>query len=457
MTELGTEERPLRVAVIGSGPAGFYAAGALLRGPAKAVVDVFDRLPTPYGLVRSAVAPDHPKTKTVLRVFEKTAALEGFGFWGNVTVGRDVSLDELRRHYDAVILATGMELGARLGIPGEELPGSHTADEFVLWFNGHPDYAGMTVDLSHETAVVIGQGNVAIDAARILVRTVDELRNTDIAQHALDALAESRVREVHLIGRRGPVQAKFSQEEIDELGELADCDPVVRAEDLALDPASQAELDDAKNFNSKRNMKALRALSERGLSGKGRKLCVDFLQSPVEIKGDNRVEALVLEKNTLSGEPFNLKARGTGERIEIGCGLVLRAVGHYGLRVEGAPFDQKRTIFPNDKGRAVQDGEPVPGLYTTGWMKRGPNGLIGTNKADSAETVEALLSDVPSLTPCEQPDGAPLRELLAARGVRVVTQADWERLNAEEERRGEAQGKPREKFVSVEEMISFLG
>lgn len=456
MGALGSDERPLRVAVVGSGPAGFYAADMLFKSSLRVQVDLFERLPMPYGLVRYGVAPDHPTTRTVIRVFERVAASEGFRFFGNVSVGRDITVDGLRAFYDAVIFACGMENGARLGIPGEDLPGSHTADEFLLWVNAHPDYSNAKFNLDHETAVVIGQGNVAIDAARLLVRTPDELRKTDIAGYAFDALAWSRVREVHLVGRRGPAQAKFSQQEIEELGELADCVPVIDPVELTLDPASVAEIQDPRGVNGKRNLAALTKLSEYAGPERSRRAVIRFLLSPVEIRGDGRVEEVVFEKNQLVGEPFALIARGTGKRITIPCGLVLRAVGHYGSPLPGVPFDEKRRLFPNERGRIVQNGTPLPGLYATGWIKRGPTGLIGTNKADSTETVDALLEDASALLPCVTPDSAAVSEMLAKRGVRVVSQEDWRRINAAEEKRGEAKEKLRERFTTVDECLAIL-
>ncbi len=456
MALLGSEARPLRVAIVGSGPAGFYAAAAILNAPVVARVDLFERLPTPFGLVRAGVAPDHPKTRSVIRVFERLAEREELAFWGNVTVGRDVSVEELRRHYDAVVFASGAELGANLNIPGEDLPGSHTANAFVGWFNGHPDYRDATFDLSQEIAVVIGQGNVASDVVRMLARAPAELRHTDIAQHALDALAASRVREICLIGRRGPVQAKFSQQELQELGELADCDPVLDPADLELDDVSRQELDDPKNFNSKRNMAVFESFAQRPAPTKSKRIYIRFLRSPVAIRGNDRVEALALESNVLEGTPFALKAQGTGVVEELPCGLVFRAVGHRGTAIPGVPFDERRGIFPNDAGRIVDGGQPISGLYATGWIKRGATGLIGTNKADSAATIDRLLEDVPSLTPCAEPDSAGLRALLASRGVRVTNYEDWRKLDEAEVARGEAVGKPREKFVTVAGMLAAL-
>jgi len=453
---LGTEQRPLRVAVVGSGPSGFYAAEALLRDPRPTVVDVFDRLPTPYGLVRGGVAPDHEKIKRVVATYQKVARMDGFGFYGNVHLGRDIDLPLLRRHYDAILLAVGAETDRKLGIPGEDLAGSHTATEFVGWYNGHPDYRERTFDLSAEVAVVIGHGNVAMDVSRILSKTVDELRGTDIAAHALDALASSRVREVHVIGRRGPAQAKFTPPEIREVGELDDCEPVVDPADLELDPASAEEAQASRDATQ--NLEILRGFAARGAGQKASKRYrLWFLHSPVALEGKDRVERVVLEKNRLEGEAGRLKARGTGERVALDAGLVFRSVGYRGVAIPGVPFDEGRGVIPNDAGR-VQDGQGgrVPGLYVAGWIKRGPSGIIGTNRADAKETVAHLLSDADGLTPAPEPTSDALEATLRQQGVRFVSFADWERLDVLETTAGKQVGKPREKITRVAEMLAAL-
>lgn len=455
--ELGTSARPLRVAVVGAGPAGFYTTEALLRGDRPLQVDVFDRLPTPYGLVRAGVAPDHQKLKAAIRVYEKVAQRAGFAFIGNVTVGRDVSIEELRRFYDAVVLSYGAETDKRLGIPGEDLAGSHTATAFVGWYNAHPDYRDLVFDFSCEVAVVIGQGNVAMDVSRILAKTVDELRRTDIAEHALEALSQSRIREIHLVGRRGPAQAKFTPPEIREIGELADCDPIVDPRDLVLNPASEAELADPENRHARDNYEILKEFASRGAPKKSRRYHVRNFESPKEIVGDGKVEKIVLEKTRLSGEPFNQNARGTGETVEVPCGMVLRSIGYKGIAMPGVPFDEKAGVVPSTAGRVVANGAAVPGLYVAGWIKRGPSGVIGTNKPDGYETAESLIADLPLLVPCVTPDTRPLLELLRGRGVRPVSFDDFRRIDAAEVERGKRTGKPREKFARVGEMLALLG
>ena len=453
---LGTRENPLRVAVVGSGPSGFYAAESLLQSDKKVLVDMFERLPAPYGLVRYGVAPDHPKIKNVIKIYERIAETPGFAFLGNVTIGRDISIQELRNFYDVILLAYGAPSDRNLGIPGEDLHGSYTATEFVAWYNGHPDYRDRKFDLSGKVAVVIGQGNVAADVCRILCKTPEELKNTDIASYALEALAQSKVQEVHMVGRRGPAQAAFTPIEIREFGELADCDPVVSPAELELNPASRAELEIAKELTRKKNIETLQKFASLGASSKRKKFFVRFLRSPVEIKGGGRVERIVLEKNRLEGEPGRQKAKGTGEKEEMACGLLFRSVGYHGVPTPGVPFDERAGVIPNHEGRVTESERVVPGLYAAGWIKRGPTGVIGTNKADSNETVRHILEDAPQLPPATRRDTRALLESLKKKGVRVVSFPDWKRIDAREIARGVPAGKPREKFTSVAEMFSVL-
>ena len=453
---LGSPENPLRVAVVGSGPSGFYAAESLLQSDKKVTVDMFERLPAPYGLVRYGVAPDHPKIKNVIKIYERIAEKPGFFFWGNVNVGRDIGILELRNFYDVILLAYGASSDRKLGITGEDLPGSYTATEFVAWYNGHPDYRDRKFDLSGKVAVVIGQGNVAADVCRILCKTLEELKNTDIASYALEALAQSKVQEVHMIGRRGPAQAAFTPIEIREFGELADCDPVVSPAELELNPASRTELETVKELTRKKNIEILQKFASLGVSQKRKKFFVRFLRSPVEIKGGGRVERIVLEKNRLEGEPGRQKAKGTGEKEEMACGLLFRSVGYHGVPTPGVPFDERAGVIPSQEGRVTESGKVIPGLYAAGWIKRGPTGVIGTNKADSSETVRHIFEDISHLTPCLRRDTRPLLESLKKKGARVVSFPGWKRIDAREIERGQPAGKPREKFTSVAEMLSVL-
>lgn len=456
MSLLGTTERPLRVAIVGSGPSGFYAAESLVKAGIEVVVDIFERLPAPFGLVRYGVAPDHYKIKAVTKVFERIAARANVGFWGNVAIGTDISLAELQRFYDAVLFSHGAAADRRLNIPGEDLPGSYTATEFVAWYNGHPDFRDRQFDLSHEVAVVIGQGNVAVDVSRILCRTVDELRTTDIAQHALDALAESRVREVHMVGRRGPVQAKFTQVEIKELGEMAECTPLIRPAALELEPCSLDELHHPENTGAPRLFSILQEYAAYKPHPDKRRLYIDFRLSPVEIQGESHVNKIVFERNVLEGPPLQIMAVGMGEYEDLDCGAVFRSVGYRGLPLPGVPFDTRAGIVPNEGGRVTSEGRVLPGVYVSGWIKRGPSGTIGSNKPDSHESVAAILADMGHLAGCSHPSSPAVLELLNARGVRVVNFPDWQRIDAAEVERGRAIGKPREKFLSAAAMLDAL-
>lgn len=463
MSKIGTEDNPLRVAIVGAGPSGFYAAEHILKdGDLHAQVDLFDRLPTPFGLVRGGVAPDHPKIKSVIRVYEKTAARDGFRFFGNVKVGHDIEVEDLERLYHAIVFTVGCETDRQLGIPGEELPGSHAATAFVGWYNAHPDYADDDFDLSAERAVVIGNGNVAMDVARMLALTDHELRQTDTADHAIEMLDQSKIREIVVLGRRGPVQAAFTNPEIKELGVMEDADVIVDPADVELDPASAAYLESEEADKTTRvNVETLREFAQRQPSGKRVRIVLRFLVSPVEIKGDGKVEKIVIGRNELVEEGGTLRAKDSGEREELKCGLVLRSVGYTGVPIEGVPFDEKRGLILNEGGRVLDshDSGHKVGHYTAGWIKRGPSGVIGTNKKDALETVQHLLADVEAqtlLTP-ESPDPTAVESLLAERGVRYVSFEDWQAIDQAEVGRGEPHGRPRVKFVRVEEMLQTLG
>ena len=463
MNEIGTSDNPLRVAIVGAGPSGFYAAEHILKDdPTHAQVDLFDRLPTPYGLVRGGVAPDHPKIKSVIRVYEKTAARDGFRFFGNVKVGHDIEVEDLERLYHAIVYTVGCETDRHLGIPGEDLAGSHAATAFVGWYNAHPDYCDEEFDLSCERAVVIGNGNVAMDVARMLALTDEELRATDTADHAIEALDRSEIREIVVLGRRGPAQAAFTNPEIKELGEMDDADVIVEEAEVELDPASAAYLESEEADKTTRvNVETLREFSQRTPEGKRRRIVLRFLSSPVEIEGDGRVEKVVIGRNELVEEGGTLRARDTGEREELGCGLVLRSVGYTGIPIEGVPFDERRGLILNEGGRVLDshDAGHKVGHYTAGWIKRGPSGVIGTNKKDALETVQHLLADTAAGTLLEPEDADPgaVEALLSERGVRFVSFEDWQAIDRSEVGRGEPHGRPRVKFVRVEEMLDALG
>ncbi len=448
---------PLRVAVVGSGPAGFYAAGALLDAELPVEVDMIERLPTPWGLVRLGVAPDHPKIKAVSRAFERIAAQPGFRFLGNVEVGRDVLPEDLSRLYDAVIYAVGAQTDRRLGVPGEDLPGSWAATEFVAWYNGHPDYQGLRFDLSGERAVVVGAGNVALDVIRMLALSEEEIRPTDTTDEAIEAILGSGLKELVLLARRGPAQAAFTTPELKELGELADADVWVDPADLELDPASEAALET--DTNARRNVEVLREYAAREPAGRRRLIRLRFAVSPVAILGEERVEAIDVVRNTLVADGSGrVEAIPTDERERIECGIVFRSIGYLGVPLPGVPFDEGRATIPNRDGRvAGAEGEPLPGLYCAGWIKRGPSGVIGTNKKDATETVELLLEDARAgLLARGDPSATAdsVEELLAERGVDHVTYAGWEAIDAEEQARGHPHGRPRVKLVSWDELVA---
>ncbi len=448
----------LRVAIVGSGPAAFYAAAALLASEDPRVeVDLVERLPTPWGLVRLGVAPDHPQLKTVSRAFEKIAARPGFRFLGNVEVGRDVSPEQLATLYDAVIYAVGSQTDRRLGIAGEDLPGSWAATEFVAWYNGHPDFQHLEFDLSHERAVVIGNGNVALDVARMLALTREELAATDTTDAAIEAIVGSGIREILVLGRRGPVQAAWTSTELGELGEMAGADVLVDAAELELDPVSEAELESGSNI-LQRNVELLREFATHERSDKQKVVRLRFRTSPAALLGDERVEAIELVRNRLEPDGGgSVRAVATEERETIPCGLVFRSVGYRGVVLPGVPFDEGVGTIPNVAGRVVDDGgEPIPGLYCAGWIKRGPTGVIGTNKKDATETVEHLLEDARAGRLPER-SGASIDALLAERHVQVVTYAGWESIDAAEKARGEPQGRPRVKLCSWEELLAASG
>lgn len=428
----------LLVAVVGSGPAGIYAAAALTAHE-DAAVDVIDRLPTPFGLVRYGVAPDHEKMKSVAVALRRVMEHERVRFLGNIELGADISVADLHRHYDAIVVANGAAVDRRLGIGGEDLPGSFSATEFVSWYSGHPDSALDKFTLTAGTVIVIGVGNVAIDVARVLLKTADELRTTDIPDHVLAVLSHSQVRDVMIVGRRGPAYAKFTTKELRELGELANADVIVPPAELALDEASEAEL--ANNAVARRNLEVLRAWSERAPQGRPRRLHLRFGLRPAAICGDACV----------TGMQF---AHGTGQSVHVPADMVLRSVGYRGVPIPGLPFDDERGVVPNTAGRVLRDGAVVPGEYVAGWIKRGPSGIIGTNKHDAAETVRCLLEDAPALPRRQVRDPDEIIDVLHQRGVRAVLWQGWEAIEALEIAAGKRRGAKQVKVADRELLLA---
>ena len=441
----------LRTAIIGAGPAGFYAAAALL-GEGFAV-DMYDMLPTPFGLVRAGVAPDHPKIKAVTRVFERTAALEGFRFFGGVEVGVCITREQLRHRYHAVLYATGTSADRRLGIPGEDLAGVHAACEFVGWYNGHPHHHLCGYDLSGRRAVVIGNGNVALDVARMLVLDQEELERTDIADRALIALAESRLEEVVVLGRRGAAQAAFTNPELRELGELPDTDVLVRSDEAVPDPMSSVWLASHGDGAARRNVEILAGYAARAPQERPRRIALRFLRSPVAFLGDERVRAVRVAVNEIVDDGRGgLRAVSTGAEEEIEADLVFRAIGYRSVPIPGVPFDPGLGRIPNARGRVTDlDGRIQPGEYVAGWVKRGPSGVIGTNKKCATETVAVLLADAAAGTlpapRARQPDLAPPFE-----PDQPVGWEGWQRIDAHEVELGRSRGRPRTKLVNMAEL-----
>src|ERR1700716_3921074 len=448
--------RPYHVAIVGSGPSGYFAAASLLKfadstDDADVRVDMLEMLPTPWGLVRSGVAPDHPKIKTISAQFEKTAADPRFRFFGNIAVGEHVQADELAERYDAVIYAVGAQSDRPLNIPGEDLAGSVAAVDFVGWYNAHPHFEEMAPDLSTGRAVVVGNGNVALDVARILVTDPDVLATTDIADHALESLHARGVEEVLIVGRRGPLQAPFTTLELRELGDLEGLGDV----DVIVDPADFADISEtdvqAAAKTVRNNIKVLRGYAEREPGGAKRRIVFRFRTSPIELKGDGKVESIVLGRNELVNDNGRIVAKDTGEREEVPAQLVVRAVGYRGVPTPGLPFDEKSGTIPHTAGRI--DGRRNE--YVVGWIKRGPTGVIGSNKKDSQDTVDTLISDLSGadLADVDADYAKKLVEWLLERQPKLITDDHWKLIDEHERSAGQPHGRPRVKVTSVAELL----
>ncbi len=441
-----------RAAIVGAGPSGFYAADQLLRAGFE--VDLYDALPTPFGLVRAGVAPDHPKIKSVTRVYEKTAGHEAFRFFGGVALGTEVSREDLLARYHAVVYAIGTSTDNRLGIPGEDRPGSHPATDFVAWYNGHPYFADHMFDLDGGRAVVVGNGNVAIDVARMLVLDPGELAPTDTADHAIDAFHGAGVTEVVLLGRRGPAEAAFTNPELRELGELERADVIV-------DPRQLEGVAEPQDATRRRNVEILREYAQRAPRGKSHRLELRFLRSPLEILGEGEtgpVTGVRVAINRLVTDPDGrVRAEPTGEEEVIRCGLVLRSIGYRGLPLAGIPFDERRGLIRNQDGRVIGDGGVCPGEYVVGWIKRGPSGVIGTNKKDAADTVARIAQDEQA-DALGRPDPAladadAIERWLTERAPEHVSWDGWRAIDAHESALGAPAGRPRIKLVRLAELV----
>jgi ferredoxin--NADP+ reductase len=449
-----------RVAIVGAGPAGAFAAASVLRARGDAEIDLFERLPTPWGLLRGGVAPDHQEIKRLEDTFDQQTLQRGCRFLGNVEVGADLSHSELMRHYTAVIYATGAQTDKSLGIPGEQLPGSWPATDFVAWYNAHPDYRGLEFDLSAKRAVVIGNGNVAADVTRMLALSPGELERTDVADHALEALRRSRIEEVVVLGRRGPAQAAFTSAELRELGRLDGVDIRLDPGEVELDPASYRWLAEEGTFTARKNVELLREFAARApRPDSRRRVVLRFLRSPVEIRGNGRVEAIDIGRNEIvRRDDGTLRARLLGEEVEtIECGLVLRSVGYRAVPLPDVPFDERHYVLPNDRGRVLtRDGEPLPGVYAVGWIKRGPTGILGTNKRDAEETVNRLVEDLSAgaLPAPPEPGREAIDALLAERCPALVTVEGWRAIDGRELELGRSEDRPRVKLASRDELLA---
>jgi ferredoxin--NADP+ reductase len=449
-----------RVAIVGAGPAGAFAAAGLLRARGDVEIDLIERLPTPWGLLRAGVAPDHQEIKRLQDTFDRHTLARGCRFFGNVDVGVDVSHAELMRHYVAVVYATGAQTDKSLGIPGEDLPGSWAATEFVAWYNGHPDYRDRTFDLSAKRAVVIGNGNVAADVTRMLTLGASELERTDVADHALEALRATRIEEVVVLGRRGPAQAAFTSAELRELGRLNGVDIRVNAADVDLDEVSRRWLAEEGTFTARKNVELLGKFAARPARHDARRrIKLRFLRSPVEIRGAGRVEAIDVCRNEIvRTDDGALKARPVDDDVEtIECGLVLRSVGYQAVPLPDVPFDERHFVLPNERGRVLgPDGETLAGVYAVGWIKRGPTGVLGTNKRDAEESVSRLVEDLAAGALRQPPDHRreQIDALLRERKPEFVTADGWRGIDRHELERGRSQHRPRVKLASQDELLA---
>ena len=457
------ENKKLRVAIIGSGPAGFYSADRLFKkSPVPATIDMFDLLPTPHGLVRHGVAPDHQKIKTVSRLYDKIASTPAFRFFGLVEFGKDITLDDLKKRYHQIVFATGAQTEKKLDIPGENLPGSHTATEFVAWYNGHPHSSELDFDMSCERALVIGVGNVAVDVARILCMSPAELSKTDIANYALEKLAASNIKEICIIGRRGPAQAAFTNPELKELGKLENACVAAREDETCLDPLTRKVLEKKPDTATEKKLEILRGFTENAPGGKEKTLYLRFLLSPVCINaGENgRVYSVSFAKNKLVKDNDGKIAAVTGnETEEIESGLVFRSIGYRGVALRDVPFDSSAGIIPNSSGRVLDKpgGEAIKGIYTAGWIKRGATGVIGTNKTDSAETTDVMIEDFANgIFIKSKLTESPIEELLEKKNLNYVSYNKWSLLDKRETEQGQKTGRPRVKYTSIEEIIKAM-
>ncbi|WP_320838627.1 NAD(P)-binding protein [Zhongshania sp.] len=447
-----TDNKMYKVAIVGSGPSGFYAAEALLKSELNIYVDVFERLPAPFGLVRYGVAPDHPKLKKPINIYETIAAHERFRLLANVEIGRDLAVEDLKKFYDVVIYSCGAQTDRKMDIVGEGIFGSYSSAEFVGWYNGHPDYYGRKFNLEGQSAVIIGQGNVAADLTRMLLKEEEDLSDTDICGYALSCLKNSNIKHVHVVGRRGPAQSKFGNNELRELGKLENVKVIINEHDLIINDATQRELNDRKNISAKKNVELFSAMTQQSEMDSDKFLHIHFYADPYEILGEERVSGIRFRKTELRGEAFAQYSQSLNEFFDIPCDLVFSSIGYKGKPVKNLPFDEVKGVIPNVQGRV--DG--VDGTFVTGWIKRGPSGTIGSNRACALETVALAEKDMhEGLTDCAL-RSADILDKLIYQGVRVLEFSDWKQIDGAEIIRGELVGKPREKFTTIKDMLSCI-
>ncbi len=442
-----------RIGVVGSGPSGFFSTEHILRLHPDCEIDIYERYPDPFGLVRKGVAPDNPNIRNVSKAFDLIASNERVAYFGNVDVGIDITLSELQNYYDTIILACGMETSQRLGIPGEDLPGCFTASSVVGWYNCHPVYHSLNIKLDGERVVIIGMGNVALDVARILCRPVSELSKTDISNIAIDVLRKSKVKEVHIIGRRGPAQAKFKENELLSMEEVGDTDIIIDPSELELNEISKEEINN--NPSTQRMFEFFKKFATNNPQ-KRRQIYFSFLKSPIRILGNGKVEQVMFERNALEGPVNNQKSIGTGIIEKLDCSFVISCIGYKGNRFPGLPYDENKGIIPNKNGRVVKNMEIVSGLYVTGWIKRGPIGLIGHNKPDSLETVKNMLEDLKQKQKHKNISREDIIQLLKSKNINFITYEEWKKIDSSEIKRGELMGKIRDRFCTPEEMLKTV-
>jgi NADPH-dependent glutamate synthase beta subunit-like oxidoreductase len=450
----------LKVAIIGSGPSGFYVADSIVNSGIPVEITLLEKLPCPYGLIRYGVAPDHQKLKRIASTLDDIAKHPSVTFLGNVELGKDISLEELQLIYQVVVFCNGTPESVSLGIDGEQLAGVHPCNDLIGWYNGHPDYQRQEFDFDHETAVVIGHGNVAIDICRILSKSIDELRISDIPESALEKLSKKTIKHTHIIGRRGPIQSKFTTKELHELGKLSNCNVSVDPRYLQLQSTCQKELDEVTNTIVKKNFKVLQSYGDNFSAindATKTQISIDFMLNPKRFIGEQQLTSVCFEKTFLEGAPFNQACKSLDELVEITCGLVFTSVGFRGsLQKSLSVIEPKRTLANQDSRLLTADGTVIEGMYVAGWVKRGPKGVIGTNRECAQNTVEHIVKDAPVLLQSDVEGKTALLKILKKKNVRYITFDHWKVIDKKEVENGQVLGKPREKFVTVKDMLACL-